>query len=560
MENGEIEDHYVRGKAPPSFVSSASENCFWHLTHLKYDQSGWGLYNGSATYDHLSIDQHKFSRKIVEDALKAGRKSVAFLDVGAGNFQSCDAWATYFNETFPQLDITIHIVGIRGEHYNGKEIENIGNCRVSKFGYFKLEDLENEFSRRNVDLKFDLTVSNWSFRHLVDPLRTLVQVFNRTSPQGFVLSDWFYYLYDGEEFDTKYDAFQTSRRHLLDFLRALKMPFLFYPKAEWSSKTVDCFLVQKSEDRSLELPLAYKDLRCCNGEFFDLAAAEVVRFKVMDPNYKAVKLQAQFESTSQTNLCGDLSLFQWLQTNGLTCQHTRLYEQFFIINGEEITPWRTPQEVLQAQLEADKKLKRQLALKEKISRTKTAFYASLKNQLKQFEIAPVAEGRSNMCRDIEWDLYSALRSGNFEGAQVLIDNGANANRYFDFGGRSCKNFLDFAAQGDFKKGSISFLLRNNAKTEYQGTLDNALYFYAPAEDIELLVKYGYQGDLDLSLFRAIAHGEKRLIDLFLSLGANVNSFINGHPMIYGSSGDKDIWNYLLGKGAKGHHGEDLPPR
>ena len=581
MENEDNSLNYsLNYQHRPQYVQDTIEDCFRGLE--SFTQSSWNIYNGRETYDHLNISQRKLAKKIVEDAHKEGRKDVYILDSGAGNFQSCDAFAKYINEHRSVLpeDMTVHIIGTRGERYEGKEVEQIGLCKIYKFGLFKIEDHQNEFCKRGLEIEgqIDLTISNWAIRHYADPLGTWLRFFNTTRPKtGLMIMDWCYYLYETEPCQNKLEAFTASRDHLLDLLMHINAPFLFQACGDGWERETDRFAVRRKDDKPLELPLAYAGIKGCYGLDYDIGSSQFVKFKVLDPAFKANKLKRQFESINQglgyssaNFLWGDVNLFQWFKTNGLISEsfYSNPFQQLFQIKkGEdEITPLYTPEEITQKKQELSEKAERR-AEKEKLIKLKNQeidkkrkdFFSSLKIQLPR-EIRPVAEGIANGAREIEYSLWAALRQGNFEEAQSIINSGADVNRVFDYSWFD-KTLLDYAtATREFPKETIHFLLKNGAKTR-EANLDNALYFYKSVEDVKLLVTYGVEiKDVDLALYRSIDRGEQELIDLFISKRGNVNSFINGLPMIYGASGRNETWNYLIDKGAKGACDQEMPKR
>lgn len=565
------DDEYLDWHHRPEVVSRAIEYSFRHIELST--RSSWNLHNGKHSYYHLNISQLKLAKKIIEDAHKEGRKDVYILDSGAGDFQSCDAFAEYLNDhrfVLPQ-GMTFHIIGTRGEHYEGKAIEQIGPCKVYKFGSFKIEEHQEELRKRGLDLKdkIDLTISNWAHRHYVDSLGTWGQLFQTTRPKtGLILMDWCYYLYEGETFENKVDAFHKSRDHLLDLLLHINAPFLFQPHGDGFNRETDRFILRRENDTPLKLPLAYKEVQGCDGRHFDIGSHHVVVFKVLDPPFKADKRKKHFvESLSENggwsndSLWGDLALFQWLTTNDLMDDFFYSFQQLFQIkkDQEEVIPLYSSEEVVKRKEERLEKNNQTARLEKDIQGKKKQFFSSLKFYLPR-EIEPVAVGIANGARKIERSLFQTLRQGNFEEAQSLVDKGADVNRVFDYSPFN-KTLLDFAiSTADFPKGTIPFLLKNRAKTQ-DACLDNALYFYKTFEEVQLLIQHGIEiKDVNLALYRSISRGELDLIDLFISKGGNVNAFINGLPMIYGASYNNKTWNYLIERGAKGTWGNELSKR
>ncbi len=574
MNEGEYFDWQKR---PPAIVQ-AIDSSFQALEPKV--RSSWNIYNGRASYDHLNISQLKLAKRIIEDAHKEGRTDVYILDSGAGDFQSCDAFANYIHDhrfVLPK-GMTIHIIGTRGERYLGKEVEQIGNCRVYKFGSFKIEEHQQELRKRglNLDKKIDLTISNWANRHYVDPLGTWMQLFETTRPKtGLLLMDWCYYLYEGEALENKVHAFSRSRDHLLDLLLNINASFLLHPTGDGWTRNLDRFLIRRDSGSPLRLPLAYKGVGSCSNIDFDIGSGSIVTFKVLDPAFNSKKrkdfldkslLDPENQQKWHFSLWGNAELFQWLEDNSLInigWSNFNIRQCFNVLKDDMlVVPLYTPEEVKAKEKEEITKRDEENMMIDRVNGHKKKFLASLKSLLPP-EIRPAAVGIANGARDIEHSLWDALTKGNFQEAQGLVDRGADVNRVFPHSAFSSRNtLLDHAlALGQFPQGTIPFLLNNGARTD-GASLDEALYSYKSSEDVKLLLAHGIEiKDVNLSLARSIARGEIDLIDLFISRGGNVNAYINCLPMIYEASYcDPNIWNYLIDRGAKGSLGNDLPKR
>lgn len=143
------------------------------------------------------------------------QKEFYILDVGAGNFQFGRNQAQFINNQINKgilsKDIIVNLISIRGEANSEEPYRNDGYCNLWELGNFKIENLAEEFEVKNqifdkklgdLNEKFDLIVSNYTMRHLVDPLGTFLQMHNVTKEGGLILTDTFkfeikdYNLYD----------------------------------------------------------------------------------------------------------------------------------------------------------------------------------------------------------------------------------------------------------------------------------------------------------------------------------------------------------------------------
>jgi len=156
-------------------------------------QDRWG-FSGEAHYWLCDVNKYNLITTLIKEA-PPEQTDFYFLDIGAGNFQWSNDLAESLNRSKIRPGATYHIIGLRGEKYKEAEIRKDGNCIVYSFGAFKIEQLNQELKRRNIDItnKVSLIVSRWTFKHLADPVGTLLQACNLLTPNhGILLCDGLY--------------------------------------------------------------------------------------------------------------------------------------------------------------------------------------------------------------------------------------------------------------------------------------------------------------------------------------------------------------------------------
>jgi hypothetical protein len=152
----------------------------------------WGSFNGREEYRIADVDEYKWIEKIILDNYAKGNKKMTFMDVGAGNFSWGMAVAKFINSNMffahlEELEVTIY--SFRGEGFRGEGTQKeshmeeitVGRCQNINCGMFKIENMEEELKKRGIEIKgdVDLVVSAQCFRHLVDPVGTLLQIYNQ---------------------------------------------------------------------------------------------------------------------------------------------------------------------------------------------------------------------------------------------------------------------------------------------------------------------------------------------------------------------------------------------
>lgn len=226
--------------------------------------STWGSYNGVSCYSLIG-DDHLVAQKIIQGAPK-DQTEFFFLDIGAGDFEWGRALVKFLNSKDFGRKFTAHIMGVRGERlflFDSQEGRN-GSCILYERGNFQIENigsiLKNDCNGKFS--KFDLIVSRWTFRHLVDPVGTFVQTYDLLRPgTGMFFGDGFFFQDKAKPEEGKEDL-------MLTLLHQTQAPFL--KRSFDLGRSLHPFVIQRKDSESLKLPMSYQrlvmlqDERQCN--------------------------------------------------------------------------------------------------------------------------------------------------------------------------------------------------------------------------------------------------------------------------------------------------------
>lgn len=273
--------------------------------------SSWGLYNGSNIYAIGGVKEHKLMRKLIREAPPENKDFYA-LDIGAGNYQWGRELAKYLNakKDIPK-DVTIHIIGIRGETNLDKAVTELGCCRLYEFGQFKIERLIDEFQLRGLQLanKVDLVISRWCFRHLVDPVGTFTQAYDLLRPKtGHLLLDGFFFLHADEKID---DKSLNAKARMIQLCLETRAPFL--TRRYDDDGSLDHFMLRKPDAHSCRLQKQY--LRIENLWGWQNGSKTITRFKELKENGVVVTPVTQLLWKGEYR--GDKDMYERLRQNGL---------------------------------------------------------------------------------------------------------------------------------------------------------------------------------------------------------------------------------------------------
>jgi len=294
----------------PTRVQRKVDTTFNGLKRI--EGSSWGM-NGSHTYDLCGIKECELLQSIIRSA-PISQKDFYVMDVGAGNFALSQALEDYVNKHIRPIrpDITVHIIGVRGEKNSGPVITRIGNCVRYDVGAFKVENMEEEFRRLNLPGygQIDLAFSAWTLRHLVDPVGTFQQVCNSlrtgTERPGFFLFDGFFF----EQGDDP--KVEMGNRNMIQLLIDTKCHFLMKNTFRQNSRGLNEFVLCKTTE--VTLPLRYRNVKQ-DKDLSQVHSKCITQFTRTAPRDEILAVREIFYSEVAENLCGDKKLFDWLKTN-----------------------------------------------------------------------------------------------------------------------------------------------------------------------------------------------------------------------------------------------------
>jgi hypothetical protein len=154
-------------------------------------------YDGSYYYTLMGIDEEKLFALLVCDEHK---NDIYIVDVGCGKGGWGRLARNFFlrNEAWKNSGKRIHIFSITGGRECEDIVEQTDHVTLYQLNQFKIENIDEEFSKRGFNLKnkVDVIVSNWTLRHLVDPFRTLEQMYNLLADKGILMSNGFLFKLD----------------------------------------------------------------------------------------------------------------------------------------------------------------------------------------------------------------------------------------------------------------------------------------------------------------------------------------------------------------------------
>ncbi|MBS0290172.1 MAG: ankyrin repeat domain-containing protein [Proteobacteria bacterium] len=334
MPDCEVDYKPLDWRDRPSEINSAILSAWSALNNDS--QSNWGCFNGRDAYESCGIKQHELVKSIIKN--NPEKKEFYVLDIGAGNFQFGNALAEFLNSAsdLPK-DVKVNIISIRGESNLNPEVKELGICKVFELGAFKIENLIEEFTARDFDLnkKLDLIVSNWCFRHLVDPVGTFLQAYSLLRPgSGLLNMDGFLYtrgckgkLTDDSLFSREFHQFEHN---MFSLLLDTKAPFLICEvDGNWS---LSQFLLKRPNESECQLPLSYKTL---NKEVYS-KGTQVGSCCITEFNELKLDIRFITSSYSTNNLTGNKDLYDFLIEHDLVYKnHNDLFPKYNGLLEEE---------------------------------------------------------------------------------------------------------------------------------------------------------------------------------------------------------------------------------
>lgn len=240
----------------PEAVQKIIDRTFSGLT--SYSDS-W-LYDGSAVSDYglAGISSYAWLESFVKE--HSERKSFYVLDIGAGKCSYGSGLRDFIlGKTWAEGKV-FHIVSL-----NGEELRNPGitrhEARATKIleyrlARFKIENLKESLIERKLPRKFDLIVSHWCLRHLVDPVRVLWEAYESLNVSGILLTNGFF-ISDSPKRFLKSDSSRPIcwSMKIEDLLLSAKIPYL--KQRNGACRNIDDFVLFKDSAERKKFPLEY---------------------------------------------------------------------------------------------------------------------------------------------------------------------------------------------------------------------------------------------------------------------------------------------------------------
>lgn len=235
----------------PATVQAAVDVAFEQVKSV----SGNWLYAGSPHYYLMNFNEDRLLEFVLQQAGDKVCDDVCVLDVGCCTPQWGDNAMRVFLSSVHSQGKKIQIFSVTGGSECEEATTTSGMVSHHVFNNFKIENIDEELVKRgHACVKFQLIVSNWTLRHLVDPLGTLWRLYELLVPgQGILMSNGFFVaLDDAPETVVDFPGYRMQNWDLL--LSGDDTATLFRPMNV--GRDVGQFLVVHS-GRELKFPLEY---------------------------------------------------------------------------------------------------------------------------------------------------------------------------------------------------------------------------------------------------------------------------------------------------------------
>ena len=238
------------------------------------------------------------------------QKEFNVLEIGSRRFEWCQALADFIEKQndLPK-DIKIHIFGIRNENYLGERVVETDRCKIYKLGAFKIEELFASFKKLKFDLenKVDMAISSWELRAEHDPVATVAQTINLLRPNGYFLTNGFFFLNNNENMEES-----AHNMRLTQLFLDLKLPFL--TQHNDLLRSLNHFILKKQGESPCQLPMSYLDTCLVDGDRSRIHSNTVTRFKREPQPGDLEKLR---EYRKYEGLYGNKATYEWLRKNNV---------------------------------------------------------------------------------------------------------------------------------------------------------------------------------------------------------------------------------------------------
>jgi hypothetical protein len=237
----------------PAAVQSAIDKSFERKKKILAKDWGFG---GRPHYYLLGFQDDGLLKTL---ALRnPAKKDVYIMDVGCGNGQwGKNAQSVLRDSTIKKTGKHFHILSITGGIECDDKVERSDNVTLYQLSQFKIENIDEELTKRGFDLKgkIDLMVSSWTLQHLVDPFGTLQQMYALLAPAHGML------LATGFRFQFNSDRAQRFPKKNESLLAHNAITPLFFDNILMG--TLGDFLLMRNDEQELVLPLGYGEPSDC---------------------------------------------------------------------------------------------------------------------------------------------------------------------------------------------------------------------------------------------------------------------------------------------------------
>jgi ankyrin repeat protein len=385
--------------------------------------------HGDSSYGMCGIDERKLIQTMIKQA-PASQKEFYILDIGAGDFQMGEAVAKALkkDDSLPS-DMTVHLINVRGEHYEGPKLEESKHCKVHKLGGFKVEELERElekefgFSFKN---QIDIAFSRMCFFHLVDPVGTFTQTLNSLKPErGLLMIDGFYFLLENETWDEIYPHRNSTDWRMITFLNATHAPFLVSYHGGKGFMDICNFAIRRPDNQPCRLPMSYLTTESADSA---IGSCSVTKFKSELPQiYMISTLKGD---GALRVLYGDRSLYNWIRKNELLPSSGTLSKWQPLLQKDDIFLSSLPLHQCSDLKQIEGCLNEGIDINEMDSQGNTALHLAIKNnKLEIFKFLLDNGAAFDAVNDEGFPpLHSAIRLEHGEEyVELLLRKGANPN-------------------------------------------------------------------------------------------------------------------------------------
>jgi hypothetical protein len=447
---------------PPHIV----ENITKVFNHLVNQTEGCWAANGDISYDICGIDEKKLIQTMIKQ-VPVSQKEFYILDIGAGNFQMGKAIANALNkdDSLPS-DMTVHIINVRGEHYEGPKLEESKHCKVHNLGGFKVEELERELEKEfgfSLKNQVDVAFSNMCFFHLVDPVGTFTQTMNSLKPErGLLMIDGFYFLFENETWESISQNRRISDDHMITLLNATQAPFLISPSGGRGLMPICNFVIRRSDNQPCRLPMSYLTNEPAIGNTDNniyIGSCSVTKFtSALPPTDRIGTLNS--EVFYSNILYGDRALYNWIRKNELLpyCGTSSKWQPLFK-KEDDIFLSRSLSLLKCSDLkQIESYLKEGIDINEMDSQGNTALHLAIKNnRLDIFKFLLDNGAAFDAANDEGFPpLHSAIKlEQGEEYVELLLRKGANPNQW------NRKNQTPLRLAQDLNKTKVIEILKDH---------------------------------------------------------------------------------------------------